>query len=62
MKMPEKSIVIWNSMITAYGMHGHADKTLEMFMEMEKRGMMPNDVTFTCIFRACSHGAMEASC
>ncbi|KAL3497690.1 hypothetical protein ACH5RR_040422 [Cinchona calisaya] len=57
-EMPEKSVVSWNSMIMGYGMHGHGEKALEMFMEMERSGLMPNDVTFTCILSACSHAGM----
>lgn len=57
-KMPEKSIVSWNSMIMGYGLHGHGDKALEMFLEMEKRGYMPNDATFVCVLSACSHAGM----
>lgn len=57
-KMPEKSVVSWNSMIIGYGMHGHGDKALEMFWEMEKGGPMPNDATFMSVLSACSHSGM----
>ncbi|KAJ7003532.1 hypothetical protein NC653_008684 [Populus alba x Populus x berolinensis] len=57
-KMPEKSVVSWNSMIIGYGMHGDGDKALEMFWEMEKGGPMPNDATFMSVLSACSHSGM----
>ncbi|XP_058086024.1 putative pentatricopeptide repeat-containing protein At5g37570 [Magnolia sinica] len=57
-KMPERSVVSWNSMIMGYAMHGHGEKALEVFLEMEKRGLMPNDVTFICVLCACAHGGM----
>ncbi|KAL6008288.1 hypothetical protein ACLOJK_033794 [Asimina triloba] len=56
--MPEKSVVSWNSMIMGYAMHGQGEKALEMFLEMEKRGPMPNDATFICVLSACVHGGM----
>lgn len=56
--MVERSVVSWNSMIIGYGLHGHCEKALEMFMEMEKRGPRPNEATFVCILSACAHGGM----
>lgn len=53
--MPEKSVVSWNSMIMGYGMHGHVEKALEMFMDMEKRGQTPNASTFVGCLSACKH-------
>ncbi|XP_057968024.1 pentatricopeptide repeat-containing protein At3g29230-like [Malania oleifera] len=57
-EMPEKSVVSWNSMIMGYGMHGHGKKALEVFLEMEKSGTMPNTATFVCILCACTHAGM----
>ncbi|PON34060.1 Pentatricopeptide repeat [Parasponia andersonii] len=57
-EMHERSIVSWNSMIMGYGMHGNGEKALEIFLEMEKRGPLPNDATFICILSACTHSGM----
>ncbi|KAL1371039.1 hypothetical protein HN51_001265 [Arachis hypogaea] len=57
-KMPVKSIVSWNSMIMAYGLHGSGDKALELFLEMEKSGLQPNDATFISVLSACTHAGM----
>ncbi|KAK1374917.1 Pentatricopeptide repeat-containing protein [Heracleum sosnowskyi] len=57
-KMPDKNVVSWNSMIMGYGMHGDGEKALQMFMEMEKSGQMPNDATFVCLLSACTHAGM----
>ncbi|GAB4857750.1 hypothetical protein Ancab_015658 [Ancistrocladus abbreviatus] len=56
--MPEKSVVSWNSMIMGYGTHGLGGKALEMFLDMEKSGQLPNDATFTCVLAACAHAGM----
>ncbi|KAK1408950.1 hypothetical protein QVD17_41124 [Tagetes erecta] len=57
-EMPERTIVSWNSMIMGYGMHGQGEKALEMFLELEKSDLVPNDATFVCILSACVHAGM----
>ncbi|XP_024995444.1 putative pentatricopeptide repeat-containing protein At5g37570 [Cynara cardunculus var. scolymus] len=57
-EMPEKTVVSWNSMIMGYGMHGHGEKALEMFLELEKSDLVPNDATFVCVLSACTHAGM----
>ncbi|OVA15306.1 Pentatricopeptide repeat [Macleaya cordata] len=57
-KMSERNVVSWNSMIIGYGIHGHCEKSLETFMEMEKNGPVPNDTTFLCVLSACTHAGM----
>nr|XP_043606814.1 pentatricopeptide repeat-containing protein At3g29230-like [Erigeron canadensis] len=57
-EMPEKTIVSWNSMIMGYGMLGHGEKALEIFLELEKSELVPNDATFVCILSACTHAGM----
>ncbi|KAI3909845.1 hypothetical protein MKW92_045655 [Papaver armeniacum] len=57
-EMEERNVVSWNSMIMGYGTHGHGEKAIEMFLEMEKNGPMPNDATFICVLSACTHSGM----
>ncbi|KAF8023615.1 hypothetical protein BT93_F0964 [Corymbia citriodora subsp. variegata] len=57
-QMPDRNVVSWNAMIMGYGIHGHGKKALEMFLEMEKTGLMPNDATFVSILCACTHSGM----
>nr|GEU73272.1 suppressor of ABI3-5 isoform X1 [Tanacetum cinerariifolium] len=57
-EMPEKTIVSWNSMIMGYGVHGEGEKALEMFLELEKSGVVPNDATFVCVLSALTHAGM----
>ncbi|KAI8546753.1 hypothetical protein RHMOL_Rhmol07G0144000 [Rhododendron molle] len=57
-EMPKRSVVSWNSMIMGYGMHGYGEKALEVFLEMEERGVMPNDATFICILSGCAHAGL----
>ncbi|OAY63661.1 pentatricopeptide repeat-containing protein At4g02750-like [Ananas comosus] len=56
--MEERSVVSWNSMIRGYGLHGEGKKALDLFMEMEKRRINPNEKTFVCILSSCAHNGM----
>ncbi|KAK4797814.1 hypothetical protein SAY86_030140 [Trapa natans] len=57
-RMTDKDVVIWNSMISGYAMHGFSGHALETFDEMLRAGMKPNDITFVGILNACSHTGM----
>ncbi|XP_020205147.1 pentatricopeptide repeat-containing protein At3g29230 [Cajanus cajan] len=57
-EMPVRSVVSWNSMIMGYGLHGNGDKALELFLDMEKTGVQPNDATFISVLSACTHAGM----
>ncbi|KAI3860475.1 hypothetical protein MKX03_013478 [Papaver bracteatum] len=52
----KKSQISWNTMISAYGMHGKCLEALDLFNQMLKEGFQPDDITFTSILSACSHG------
>jgi pentatricopeptide repeat protein len=48
----------WNSMISAYGMHGFYHKVLEMFKLMEEGNVTPDGLTFSSVLSACSHAGL----
>ncbi|RZC92953.1 hypothetical protein C5167_036195 [Papaver somniferum] len=52
----KKSQISWNTMISAFGMHGKCLEALDLFNQMLKEGFQPDDITFTSILSACSHG------
>jgi len=39
-------------------MHGYAEEALEYFYVMVKNGIVPRDITFTAVLKACSHGGL----
>ncbi|KAI3879570.1 hypothetical protein MKX03_011731 [Papaver bracteatum] len=55
-EMPRKDVALWNSMIKALAIHGEGKETLEIFSQMEKNSVTPNDITFIGLLNACSHG------
>ncbi|KAI9195872.1 hypothetical protein LWI28_018940 [Acer negundo] len=57
-KLPEKDLVLWTSMITAYGSHGQALEALKLFHEMLQINVKPDTVTFLAVLSACSHAGL----
>lgn len=54
-----RDVVIWSSMIAAYGIHGRGGEALEIFDQMVKNSTVrPNNVTFLSILSACSHAGL----
>eukprot|EP00257_Ricinus_communis_P019666 XP_015578720.1 pentatricopeptide repeat-containing protein At1g11290, chloroplastic [Ricinus communis] len=56
--MSERHVITWNSMIDAYGTHGLGKEAVQLFVEMQKGTIKPNDVTFLCVLSACSHSGL----
>ncbi|KAB2068167.1 hypothetical protein ES319_A08G012900v1 [Gossypium barbadense] len=56
--LPEKDLVSWTSMITAYGSHGRASEALNLFDKMQKSNTKSDGVTFLAVLSACSHGGL----
>ncbi|MCL7037346.1 hypothetical protein MKW94_010567 [Papaver nudicaule] len=56
--MGDRSIVTWNSMISGYGSHGHCLRALELFEEMKRLGVVPDDITFLVLISSCSHSGL----
>ncbi|WOL17623.1 pentatricopeptide repeat-containing protein [Canna indica] len=54
----EKDVVLWSSMIAAYGMHGLGIKAIATFEHMIQSSIRPNSVTFVTILSACSHSGL----
>lgn len=57
-EISEKNVFLWTSVIAAYAMAGHAQKAIDLFLEMEETGTKPDQVTFIALLSACSHGGL----
>ncbi|MCO5580520.1 hypothetical protein L7F22_034388 [Adiantum nelumboides] len=51
------SVFTWNSIISAHVKLGDARTAIHMYFRMQKEGMEPDKVTFSCILKACSVAA-----
>ncbi|GMP87674.1 hypothetical protein CsSME_00039948 [Camellia sinensis var. sinensis] len=55
----EVDVVLWTSMIAAYGFHGKGEEAIELFNRMDQVGLDANDVTFLSLLYACSHFGLK---
>lgn len=53
-----KSLSCWNAMISGLAMHGDARRSIELFSEMVKEGLKPDDITFVGVLSACCHAGL----
>ncbi|KAF8011481.1 hypothetical protein BT93_J1941 [Corymbia citriodora subsp. variegata] len=57
-KMKNKVVISYSSMIRALSDHGKAHEALELFQEMLKDNIKPNQITFVSVLSACSHAGL----
>ncbi|WOK92316.1 hypothetical protein Cni_G01007 [Canna indica] len=62
--MTGHELASWNTMIAAYGIHGYCRDALEMFNQMQRENVKPDELTFSSVLSACSHSGLveEAWC
>ncbi|XP_062096521.1 pentatricopeptide repeat-containing protein At3g12770-like [Humulus lupulus] len=53
-----KDVIIWNSMITAYSIHGYGEKAISLYRKMMAEGLEPNETSFLALLTACSHSGL----
>ncbi|OAY81752.1 Pentatricopeptide repeat-containing protein, chloroplastic [Ananas comosus] len=54
-KMPHKDVVSWSTMVTGYAQHDRFVETLDLFNEMQNRGIKPDETTLVSVISACTH-------
>lgn len=50
----KKNVFSWTIMISAYAQHGHNEKALQLFKEMQDENVRPDKVTISTIIGVCS--------
>ena len=48
----------WNSMISGLALHGLGREAIEIFQDMERVELEPDDITFLGLLSACNHGGL----
>ncbi|PKI68751.1 hypothetical protein CRG98_010808 [Punica granatum] len=48
----------WNAIICGLAMHGHADLSLDLFSDLQRRQIKLNSVTFIGVLTACCHSGL----
>ncbi|CAA0834383.1 Pentatricopeptide repeat-containing protein [Striga hermonthica] len=57
-KIGHKDVFSYNIMIKSLAIHGRAKDGIKIFDRMLKRGLRPNEYTYSCALFACSHGGL----
>ncbi|KAJ7518407.1 hypothetical protein O6H91_21G067400 [Diphasiastrum complanatum] len=57
-RMFERDVVAWTSMISAYSQHGHGQFAIQLFAQMQEVGIELNDITIASILSGCSHSGL----
>ncbi|XP_077246079.1 pentatricopeptide repeat-containing protein At1g11290, chloroplastic-like [Tasmannia lanceolata] len=53
-----KTIVLWNAIISGYGINGKGEAAVALFRDMEKSGKEPDNVTYLNVLNAHSHSGL----
>ncbi|XP_062143671.1 putative pentatricopeptide repeat-containing protein At3g05240 [Alnus glutinosa] len=53
-KMPERNLVVWNSMIGAFNQYGRVEEALGLFFDMLIAGLRPDTATFLSVISVCA--------
>ncbi|KAL3626207.1 hypothetical protein CASFOL_029756 [Castilleja foliolosa] len=53
-----KDVSPWNAIICGLAMHGHADKSLRVFSDLQARKINLNSITFIGVLSACCHAGL----
>lgn len=56
--LKEKDTASWTSIICGLAMNGRTSKALELFSEMKRVGIDPDDIAFISVLSACSHAGL----
>ncbi|KAK4355577.1 hypothetical protein RND71_024548 [Anisodus tanguticus] len=57
-KMKERDASAWTAAIGAMAMEGNGKRAVELFYEMLREGVGPDQVVFVAVLTACSHGGL----
>ncbi|KAK6289680.1 hypothetical protein POUND7_001221 [Theobroma cacao] len=53
-EMPERNVVSWTAMISAYSQRGLASEALNLFVQMLRSDTEPNEFTFATVLTSCT--------
>ncbi|KAF9598836.1 hypothetical protein IFM89_031504 [Coptis chinensis] len=57
-EIPQKSLVTWTAIISAYARHGDYEAVMGLFDKMEKERTKPDSITFLSVLTACGRRGM----
>lgn len=51
-------VLLWNAIIGGLARHGHVQESLELFGEMTRVRVAPDEITYLCLLSACAHSGL----
>ncbi|XP_010254277.1 PREDICTED: putative pentatricopeptide repeat-containing protein At3g15930 [Nelumbo nucifera] len=57
-EMPQKDKFTWTAMIVGLAVNGHGEEALDLFHEMLRSSVKPDEVTYIGVLCACTHGGL----
>lgn len=54
----EKDVPVWNSMISAFSVHGMSKNAFAVFEQMKLLGILPDQITFVALLSACTRDGL----
>ncbi|KAK9266132.1 hypothetical protein L1049_001742 [Liquidambar formosana] len=54
-QMEKRDVVLWNSLISSYGIYGFGREAIQIFKEMIHQGISLSPISFVSVLGACSH-------
>lgn len=61
-RLPQRDIMSWNTMLSAYAEQGDVEKLFCLYDRMKRQAMPISDVTILCILQACSETGSLKMC
>ena len=53
-EMGRRDIISWNALIAGYAQHNHCEEAFEVFHQMQRVGIKPNQISYMSILNACT--------
>ncbi|GKC85079.1 pentatricopeptide repeat-containing protein [Tanacetum coccineum] len=56
--LPLKETATWNALIHGLAVNGHGKEAIDIFLDMNRKRIMPNEITMTAVLSACTHSGL----
>ncbi|XAR65332.1 hypothetical protein NMG60_11009417 [Bertholletia excelsa] len=54
-RMTFKNVVSWTAMVVGYGQNGYSEEAVQVFCEMQRSGIVPDDFTLGSVISSCAN-------
>ncbi|XP_035834321.1 26S proteasome regulatory subunit 8 homolog A-like [Helianthus annuus] len=56
--IPRKETATWNALIHGLAVNGYGNEAINVFLDMTRRSIKPNEITMTAVLTACNHSGL----